>query len=189
MASLQLPRCVTALALALAALVCWPETARADEPSLAEARYDPTEYPPPGTRARLLLTGAGLTVGWYGVSLGSSFFWRNAPNAKDLRIPVAGPWIALGDVGCGPKEPECETAIVVFRTAVTVISGVGQLGGLLALWEGLWLDSGPPAAAGSARSRRGSAGDDRAASTGLKWSAAPVALPEGSLGLGVIGQF
>jgi hypothetical protein len=175
-----------ALAVALGLLVPWSGGARADEPTLAEAHYDPNEYPPPGTRGRLLLTGAGLTVGWYAAALGSSFLWQNAPNAKDLRIPVAGPWIALTDVGCGPKEPECETAIVIFRTAVTIVSGVGQLGGLVVFWEGLFLESGPsgaPAAPKSASAR------DRREKAGLDWSPVPVALPDGSLGLGVTGRF
>jgi hypothetical protein len=176
-----------ALAAALGVLAPWAGRAAADEPTLAEAHYDPNEYPPSGTRTRLLLTGAGLTVGWYAAALGTSYLWQDAPNAKDLRIPVVGPWLALGDVGCGPKEPDCETAGVAFRTAVTVIAGVGQLGGLIVFWEGLFLSSGParhdtPAAkAATARERRDWAG--------LDWSPSAIAMPDGSLGLGIVGRF
>jgi hypothetical protein len=176
-----------ALALALGVLVPWSGRAGADEPTLAEAHYDPTEYPPPGTRGRLLLTGAGLTVGWYAAALGSSFLWRDAPNAKDLRIPVAGPWLALTDVGCGSKERDCETAIVVFRTAVTIISGVGQLGGLFVFWEGLFVHSAPPGHDASAP-KAASARDQRAWA-GIDWSPTPLAMPDGSLGLGITGRF
>jgi hypothetical protein len=187
MASRQLSRFLLALAAAIGVLAPWAGVARADEPTLAEAHYDPNEYPPPGTRTRLLLTGAGLTVGWYAASVGTSYLWKNAPNAKDQRIPVVGPWLALRDVGCGPKEPECETAVVVFRTAVTVISGVGQLGGLIVLWEGLFLDSGPPAA--DAHAPKAASARDQRERAGVDWAPSPIALPDGSLGLGVVGRF
>ncbi|MET0412323.1 MAG: hypothetical protein ABW217_13560 [Polyangiaceae bacterium] len=179
-------RSLSVLAGAIALSAAWSQPAGAEEPTLAEAHYDPSEYPPSGTQSRLILTGAGLTVGWYAAAIGTSFMWRDAPNASDLRIPVAGPWLALADTGCGSGERDCETAVVVFRTAVTLISGVGQLGGLLVLAEGLFIGKGAPAGpparpAASARDRRDWAGID--------WSPTPVALPDGSLGIGISGRF
>ena len=179
-------RSLSVLAGAIALTAAWSEPASADEPTLAEAHYDPSEYPPPGTQGRLILTGAGLTVGWYAAAIGTSFMWQNAPNASELRIPVAGPWLALADTGCGAKERDCETAVVIFRTAVTLISGVGQLGGLLVLAEGLFVGSRPPAAAPPRPAASARDGRDWA---GIDWSPTPIALPDGSLGIGISGRF
>jgi hypothetical protein len=175
---------VLAGAIALSAVSARP--AHAEEPTLAEAHYDPSEYPPTGTQGRLIRTGAGLTVGWYAAAVGTSFMWQNAPNASDLRIPVAGPWMALPDTGCGSKEPDCETAVVAFRTVVTIISGVGQLGGLLVLAEGLFVGSGTPSAAPA---RPAVSARDRSDWAGIDWSPTAVALPDGSLGIGISGRF
>jgi hypothetical protein len=184
-----------ALCAALASL-SWVAPAAADEPTIEEATYDPSAYPPAGTRGRLLLTGAALMVGWYGVALGTSYLWQEAPNAKDLRLPVVGPFLALRDVGCGNSERSCETAIVVFRTAVSLVAGVGQLGGLVVFGEGLFVDSGPaPAPSASAEALRfvpPPSRDEKRAVHKLSspgWDAAPFALPDGSLGLGVSGRF
>jgi hypothetical protein len=179
-------RSLLVLAGAITLTAAWCRNAHAEEPTLAEAHYDPSEHPPAGTQGRLILTGAGLTVGWYAAAVGMSFMWQNAPNASELRIPVAGPWLALADTGCGSKERECETAVVVFRTAVTIISGVGQLGGLLVLVEGLFVNSGT---GGAPPTRPTAAGRDVRDWAGIDWSPTPVALPDGSLGIGVSGRF
>jgi hypothetical protein len=197
MASPQRTRSLFRLALyAVLASLSWATPAAADEPTIAEATYDPSAYPPAGTRGRLLITGAALMAGWYGVALGTSYLWQDAPNSKDLRLPLVGPFLSLRDVGCGDRERSCETAIVVFRTAVAVISGVGQLGGLVILGEGLFVDTGPAKAPStSAEALRfipAPSRDERRAVHKLSsagWAAAPLALPDGSLGLGVSGRF
>lgn len=185
MASRQMSRSVLVLGGVIALTAAGSRPARAEEPTLAEAHYDPNEHPPSGTQGRLILTGAGLTVGWYAAAVGTSFMWQDAANAKDLRIPVAGPWLALADTGCGSKERDCETAVVVFRTVVTVISGVGQLGGLLVLAEGLFVGSGAPAAP----ARPAAAARDGRDWAGIDWAPTPVAMPDGSLGIGISGRF
>lgn len=165
--------------------------ARAEEPTIDEVRYHPTELPPDGTRTRLLLTGAGLTVGWYGIGVGTSFLWPNAKNARDLRLPVVGPWLALGDVGCGAKERDCRDAVVVLRTIAAVLSGIGQAGGLFAIAEGLFLDTGtvsaeaPGAPKGAPRTERPEA---QQRSRGAAWAAVPVVLPDGAA-IQVLGHF
>lgn len=153
-------------------------TAAAEEPTIDQIEYHPAELPPDGTRTRLILTGVGLTVGWYGAGVGVSYLWPDAPNAKDLRLPVVGPWMALGDVGCGAKEKEsgCSTGIVIARTALAVVSGIGQAGGLFAIVEGLLMDtasSGAPAAK---------------AQVGPSFGAAPVVLSDGA-GVELFGRF
>jgi hypothetical protein len=147
-------------------------------------KYHPAELPPDGTRARVLLTGAALTAGWYGVGVGTSFLWPNAKNARDLRLPVVGPWLALGDVGCGSKERDCRDAILILRTALTVLSGVGQAGGLFAIAEGLFLDTGSVSAAAPRAERPQTSKQSERPS----WAAVPVVLPDGAA-IEVVGHF
>jgi len=97
------------------------------------------DYPPPSARGTHLLVGAVVTGAWYGGALGASLMWPDAPGAKDLRIPIAGPWMALADTGCAEDDPDCSTVLVVIRAVLTGIDGVGQAGGLLLIGEGLFL--------------------------------------------------
>jgi hypothetical protein len=159
--------------------------ARAEEPTIDEVRYHPTELPPDGTRARMLVTGAALTAGWYGVGVGTSFLWPNAKNARDLRLPVVGPWMALGDVGCGSKERDCRDTIVVLRTTLAVLSGIGQAGGLLAMVEGLFLNTGTLSAEAPVGPRTER---PQALSSRPSWAAVPVVLPDGAA-IEVVGHF
>jgi hypothetical protein len=153
-----------------------PSIAAAEEPTIDQIEYHPAELPPPGARTRALVVGAALTVGWYGAAVGTSFLWPDAENAKDLRLPVVGPWLALGDTGCAASESRCTTVTVIARTAFAVVSGVGQAGGLFAIAEGIFMDTGSGAAAGRARAPERS------------WTAAPMMLPDGG-GLEVVGRF
>lgn len=173
---------------ALVAFAVWtaPAVALAEEPSMEEVTYHPAELPPDGTGGRLMLTGAALMVGWYGVSVGTSYLWSDAPNAKDLRIPFAGPWMALGDTGCGSSEGSgCTTVTVVLRTTLAIVSGVGQAGGLLAFVEGMFLDTGTAPAPAS---KKAPSAETRDVGFGHTWTAAPVVLPDGG-GLEIIGSF
>lgn len=105
---------------------------------------DEPTTPEPGTSGRLALTGGALLVGWYGLGLGASFAFKDDPWAKPLRIPVAGPFMALKDVRCEKDDPDCTTPIVVVRAALMVIDGVGQVGGLGVLLESLLVPSAAP---------------------------------------------
>jgi hypothetical protein len=165
------------LACGVAALVLLATgTAAAEEPTIDQIEYHPAELPPDGARTRLILTGVGLTVGWYGAGVGVSYLWPDAPNARDLRLPVVGPWMALGDVGCGSDEASCSTGIVIARTALAVVSGVGQAGGLIAIVEGLLMDT---ASSGAPPAK---------AEVGPSFSAAPVVLSDGA-GVEFFGRF
>jgi hypothetical protein len=182
------PRFVVGLCLgALASVGAWAGPARAEEPTLDETKYNPTELPPDGAGGRLMLAGALLTVGWYGASVGTSYLYADAPNAKDLRIPVVGPWMALADVGCGDNESRCSNGSVILRTALAVIGGVGQLGGLLAFTEGVFVSTRSDAPANqtpnAAAKKEAVLRSDRAS-----WIALPVALPDG-IGVEWIGHF
>jgi hypothetical protein len=167
-------------ALALSAL-CSTSEAAAEEPTIDQIEYHPAELPPEGARPRVILVGAALAAGWYGAAVGTSYLWSDAPNAKDLRLPVVGPWLALGDVGCGSREGSgCSTVPLIFRTAIAVVSGVGQAGGLFAIVEGLVMDTdSSPTAPAAPREK---------SKQGVSWSAAPVMLSDGA-GIELFGQF
>jgi hypothetical protein len=167
----------TAALLALALAVASPASARAEEPSIDEVDYNPAVMPPDGARSRLLWTGAALTVGWYGAAVGTSFLWDEAPNARRLRLPVVGPWAALGEVRCGSRESSCSTGTVVLRTALAVVSGIGQIGGLAVLAEGAFFPTAPPASGSPPTARRAS-----------DWLALPVVAPD-RVGIDVVGRF
>jgi hypothetical protein len=173
------PRCTWSLACGVAlSLPLWPGVASAEEPTIDQIEYHPAELPPDGARTRVILVGLALTAGWYGAAVGTSYLWPDAPNASDLRLPVVGPWMALGDVGCGSRESSCTTIAKVGRTALAVVSGVGQAGGVFAIVEGLFMNTGSSPAAGKPRE----------SSHAPSWAAAPVVLANGA-GIEVVGSF
>ena len=107
----------------------------------------PEPLPPDGAQERLIWFGAGLVGGFYGLSLLTYAGWPDAPNADMLLIPVAGPWISLGNVTCGPEEPSCDGLDLAFRTGFAVLSGLGQIAGLALIAEGIFLPTAPAAKA------------------------------------------
>jgi hypothetical protein len=139
---------VSAAALLLASL---PAAAQEAEPPAAAAPREalPPEYPPPSARTTLAITGSAVFLGWYGLAVGASFLESDAPGAKDLRIPVVGPWMAVAQAGCAEGNPDCSTAWVVVRAILQAMDGVGQAGGLAVIGESLFL---PTRAASPARS-------------------------------------
>jgi hypothetical protein len=163
-------------------VVCVASRAWADEPTLAEVEYDPEQRPPVTTPGQVRFVGAVLTGGWYGVALGTSLLWKDAPNARRLRLPLVGPFAALGDIGCGEDEPRCSTVSVVLRTGLAVISGVGQAGGVLAVVESFFL---PTQVAPSVNERAHVPQDEP------RWvlTPQPLVTDSGAVGLGVGGRF
>ncbi|MEB2310589.1 MAG: hypothetical protein OZ921_16470 [Sorangiineae bacterium] len=171
-------------ALGLAAALCFaPAPARADEP-VREVTQDPGVYPSESTRLPLLFAGLGTTAAWYGAAAGSSLLWPDAPGARALRVPVAGPWMALADTGCAANDPGCSTVTVVLRAILTTMAGVGQAGGLAVMAESLFLPTYAEAPAAPRRARprlqRGAA---------LELEPVPVVGAPGSIGLGLAGRF
>jgi hypothetical protein len=141
---------VLALAVALPALLA-AAPAAADEP-VRTAQHDPGVYPPPSAQPGLFFVGLGATAGWYGAALGMSYLFPDAPGAEDLRIPVAGPWMALADTGCAADEPDCSIYIVVVRAILTTLDAVGQTGGVAVMAEAISADANrrrPHAGAGA----------------------------------------
>jgi hypothetical protein len=142
------------LAGLLASLLTLSPTARADEPTQAEVDYRPDRYPPSGTGTSLVLAGTGIAIGGYAIAFGSSYLWPDAPTAADLRLPVVGPFFALAGAGCAAGEAGgCSTLTVVVRSVFAALSGIGQVGGLALVTEGLFLptSSTAPSSVESAR--------------------------------------
>ncbi|HEX4340185.1 MAG TPA: hypothetical protein VH062_29960 [Polyangiaceae bacterium] len=128
------------------ACIATGRAARADEPVRPELDLNPSSYPPPAARPNLMLVGAGVTAAWYGVALGTSYGWRHADSAPSLRIPVAGPYIALTkSTHCAAAETSCSTFSLVIRTVIESLSLVGQTGGVLAILEGAFVPTAAPA--------------------------------------------
>jgi hypothetical protein len=101
------------------------------------------EYPPPSARRNLLLVGLGSTAVWYGGALAASYAAPDAAGAKDLRIPLAGPWMSLSHAGCD-GGPDCNTLLVVLGAIATTLDGIGQAAGLLLAAEGLFMPTQEP---------------------------------------------
>lgn len=132
------------IAAAVALSVALAPDARADEPVPSEASTNPNVFPESAAQPRLILIGAGVTVGWYGAAIGLSYLWPDSDGAKPLRIPVAGPYMALAETGCSSRESNCGTFDIVLRTILTGLSAVGQTGGVLAMIEGVLLPTQAP---------------------------------------------
>jgi hypothetical protein len=155
--------------------------AGADEPVRVEV-HDPGAYPPPAARWGLLAVGAGTTLAWYGGSVGASYLWPDAPGARDLRVPVVGPWLALGDTGCADDNPGCSKLGVILRAVITALDGVAQAGGIAVMGEALFLPTANPRPERARTPRRYNAGS-------VVWKPAPIFTGKDQLGLGIVGQF
>ncbi len=109
------------------------------------------KYPPPGARWRALVAGSGMTLVAYGGSALMGALWDQVPGSDMLFIPVAGPWIALGQSGCAPEEEttpgqgDCE-AMIGLRAALFIVDGLLQAAGLAIIGEGIFMKTEDPEA-------------------------------------------
>lgn len=110
----------------------------------------PEALPPADVRWRVLLGGLGV----FGVSYGGMALmgglWDGLPGADYLFIPVAGPWIALGESGCAPGEETVEgdgdcDAMMGLRGVIYVVDGLLQLGGLGLIGQSIFMETADPA--------------------------------------------
>ena len=109
-----------------------------------EAELPEVTYPPPGARVAVTLAGLGTTALSYGAAVGMSFIYPDSPGAQDLRVPVVGPWLAIGHKGCASGEPDCNDLVVILRIVLSAIDGVVQAGGLAIAVEGLFMPTQQP---------------------------------------------
>ncbi len=154
----------------------------ADEP-IRPPQSNPDEFPEASARGRIAATGLAITAGFYGAALGASYLWPDAPGAEDLRIPVAGPWLALSDTGCPAAEPDCKTFMVVIRAVLTTLDGIAQAGGLGVALESAFMPT---------QKRHQSATTKTPpwlAPTPRRIRAVPFAGGRDTVGIGIIGHF
>lgn len=154
-------------------------SAHAEEP-IPEFRPAPAavDRPPPSARTSTIVAGAATTAVSYGLALGASFLVDESDHRgmKDLRIPIAGPWIKLGRTGCPTSDPDCSVFPLVFGALITIMDGVVQAGGLAVVGEGLFLQTS---------SRRPA--PRKAAGPTLR--AVPLDFERNGVGLGLVGTF
>lgn len=136
------------------------------------------DLPPPSARTNLIVAGAATTAVSYGLALGASYLFteNDLRGARDLRIPLAGPWLSLSKTGCPASSPDCSKATLVVGAILAVLDGVAQAGGLGMIGEGLFLSTS------SARSAPRKA-------EGPTARAVPLNFEKGGVGLGVVGTF
>lgn len=169
----------TAAAQSAVAAVPAPADAGGPPPVLESApSVTLDEYPPPKARTNLVLAGAATTAVWYGLALGSSLAWPDTVGANDLRIPVAGPWMALSHSGCG-NVSDCSQVIVVIRAIATTIDAIGQASGLAIAAEGLFLPTQEP---------KHQRAEEKHPETGFEWHPTFDA-GKNTVGFGVLGVF
>jgi hypothetical protein len=137
----------------------------------------PIDRPPPGARVTHIVAGLSTTAISYGEATGVSFLFPEVRGSKDLRIPIAGPWMTLAQTGCPTNDPDCSVAPLVFTAIFNVVTGVTQLGGLAIAGEGLFLNT----SSGARPAPRKAAGPTL--------RAVPMDFGKGSAGLGFVGTF
>jgi hypothetical protein len=162
----------------------------------------PSAYPPPSARWAVTLGGLGAAVAFYGGAVGASYAFPDVPGAKDLRIPLVGPWQAIAHNGCAPNETDCSDAWVAFRTIITALDGVAQAGSLVIAIEGLFLPTqevSPAAPAAPSRDKAPTPAPRPSPkpteqptpepSKNLFWLPTPMVVGERGVGIGVVGRF
>jgi len=138
-------------------------------------------YPPPMVRLKLLGFGLLISGAAWGAAFGSAVNWPTVPGAAQLKIPVVGPWIALGKSGCASDEPGCSGATIGVRGAMYVLDGIAQVAGLALITEAIVMKT------------ESSPGKRASAFPALRWrgvevSAVPVTSPT-MKGIGLVGTF
>jgi hypothetical protein len=136
------------------------------------------DLPPPGARTTHIVAGAATTVVSYGLAFGASYLFDESDlsGSRDLRIPIAGPWMALGKTGCPTSDPDCSAVGLVIGAMFMIADGVTQAAGLGIIAEGLFLKT----SASRPLPKK---------AEGPTVRALPIQLGKGGAGLGIVGTF
>jgi hypothetical protein len=191
-------------AAAVVAVASVAPPARADDTDKEKDKAAATEadleshYPPPSTRWKVMGAGLFMVAGAYAIGFACAEEWpyinptlqpspptashplipSGPPETKLLKIPIAGPWIALGNLGCGSDQNNCGPATGA-RVAAYIIDGIVQAGGLALIAEGIFMKTESAAPKASAfMLRRG----------GFELKPVPVLSPT-MQGIGMAGTF
>lgn len=134
------------LILATALVSSFTHRVEADEPQPVH-RFSDDRLPTPDARLNLALLGTAVTVGFYGASLGASYLWPEVRGAEDLRIPVAGPWMAVGRTRLCSQDQDatasCNDATRIIGAVLFALDGLGQAGGLALLAQSIFMRTSP----------------------------------------------
>lgn len=136
---------------------------------------DTLRYPPSTVRLPLIVGGLAFTAASYGgaAAMGAAFGDAEVLGADSLYIPLVGPFVALGRIGCSPNEPDSCGELNALRGFLYILDGLAQVGGLGIAAEGIFATTEAAPRAGSA---------------GLELR--PVPIVTGELrGVGLIGRF
>lgn len=158
-----------------------PSPYEKDKPAEEKSSAVKLRYPPSSVRVPIIVSGLLITGAAWGVAFGCGMGWPEVPGSKELRIPIVGPWLALGKSGCAPDDPDCGAKVYV-RGVLYVIDAITQLAGLGLVAQGIFMKT---------EAKAKSAG--RAPFLGMKkgdFSIAPVpGAGPSSTGLSVVGTF
>jgi hypothetical protein len=188
---------------AVATLLSWGRAARAQgEPPTAEEIE--VTYPPPSARLGVTLGGVGAALAFYGGAVGLSYAFPDVPGAHDLRIPIAGPWIAIAHNGCLSTDTDCSHEFVAFRSAVEALDGIAQVGSLVIALEGLLMPTQEAASRTTTGPHTPGAPDKPSAPhepsepapatpthdpKNLFWLPTPLTVGARGVGVGIVGRF
>lgn len=158
---MKLPLALATLSLALAS-----RAALAEEPPVLSESAPPAasevRYPPSSVRPKLILGGfviSGLTyaaavvtaVNWPEEVLNSDGTTAPVPGSRRLMIPIVGPWMTLGLIGCATRDSTGNLSCGAWpyvRGVLYVLDGIAQLAGLGLIGEGIFMKteakSAPP---------------------------------------------
>lgn len=167
-----------------------PKDAGAADKPAADDDVDPNllRYPPRGVRWGLILGGSTLTLGAYVASLSAGFGWPEVAGSDMLKIPIAGPWIALAKNECSADVLEddgsCGATIYV-RGVLEVLSGLVQVAGLPLIGEGIFMTTEAP---GKVDPNADPGAAPKEASLIHSLSIAPIITPTAG-GIGIYGTF
>jgi hypothetical protein len=167
--------------------------ARAEPPAppVAPAEVEAPDYPPPSTRWKVAGVGLASAGVFYGIGAGLSYAFPDVPGMKDMRIPVAGPWIAASNSSCG-TDPDCSNVLVAVRTILMILDGAAQAGSLGVMLEGLFMPTQEAPALPAAPTTRPPPPSKPApggSEKNLFFVPGPMTVGGGGVGIGVVGRF
>lgn len=145
-----------------------------------------------------MAVGLGATAFFYGAAAGVSYAFPDAPGARDLRLPVVGPWLAIAHNGCPADEPDCSPLMVIVRTVLSALDGAAQAGGLAVVMESVFMPtqvSSPassetaPAAPRPSPTPPPSPEQKPGENKNLFFLPTPMTLGVRGIGVGVVGRF
>lgn len=134
---MKLPLLIASLSVALTTRAAYAEEPSAlSEPTVVVSQD--VRYPPSSVRPRLILGGLVISGLAYAAAFGTAVSWPEVPGSKGLKIPIVGPWIALGKSGCATDDDDCGAKVYV-RGVLYVLDGIAQLAGFGLIGEGIFM--------------------------------------------------